>query len=89
VPAIYTLLSAALVYVAILSLFGRRMWCSRWVISLGDFSLAVAFGMLALVTAGVFEHGQYAMITRGGFIGFGLSLLALIIQYWRDAWRAR
>lgn len=88
-PLIYAVLCAALVYVAILSLFGRRMICSRWAMCLSSLSLALAFCMLALGTAGVTEHGQYATITRAGFIGYGISLAAMIGQYWWDVWHNR
>jgi hypothetical protein len=88
-PVIYTLLCATLVYVAILTFFGRRLMYIRWITAAGSLSLAVAFGMLALVTADVFKHGQYALITRMGFAGYGVSLILTIALYWREAWLLR
>lgn len=86
---VYSFLCAALIYMAILALFGRRILCNRWALALGSISLAVAFAMLALITAGVFQQLEHAAITRAGFIGYGISLIFTIGQYWRDAWQAR
>ena len=88
-PAIYALLCGMLVYVAILSAFGRRMLCNRWAMALGSLSLALAFAMLGLSTAGVFQHGTHRTLTRVGFIGYGISLVVIIVQYWMAAWHAR
>ena len=88
-PVVYALLCGELIYVAILAFFGRRIMFDHLTMGLGSLSLALAFGMLALVTADVFQHGQYPFVTRAGFIGYGLSLGVIILRYWRNAWKAR
>jgi uncharacterized protein YebE (UPF0316 family) len=88
-PVVYSILCASLIYVAILALFGRRILCNRGTMVLGSVSLALSFAMLALITSGVFDQLEHAAITRAGFVGYGISLLLTIGQYWRDAWQAR
>lgn len=88
-PAIYALICGALIYIAILAAFGRRMLCNRWSLAFGSLCLALAFAMLALSTAGVVQHGTHRTLTRIGFGGYALSLLVIIVQYWRAAWHAR
>ena len=88
-PVVYALLCGMLIYIAILALVGRRMICNRWATALGSVSLALSFAMLALSTSKILVHGTHTTLTRIGFIGYGLSLLVIIGQYWLMAWRAR
>lgn len=88
-PALYALLSGMLVYVAILSAFGRRMPTNRWSLTFGSLALAVAFAVLTLGTAGIVKHGQLVVLTRSGFTIYALSLACIIVRYWLDVWRAR
>lgn len=87
--AVYALLCGMLIYIAILSIFGRRMPCNRWSLGLGSLSLALSFAVLALGTSEFIKHGAFKTVTRIGFIGYALSLAVIIGRYWFDAWRAR
>jgi hypothetical protein len=88
-PVVYALLCGMLIYLALLSLFGRRLICNRWALAVGSVSLALSFAMLALSTSGIIRHGTHTALTRVGFIGYGLSLVVIIGWYWLAAWRAR
>jgi hypothetical protein len=87
--ALYALLCGMLIYVAILSAFGRRMPCNRWSVAFGSLALALAFAILTLGTSGVVKHGHFVIVTRLGFAGYALSLAFIIGRYWLNAWRAR
>jgi hypothetical protein len=87
--ALYALLCGMLIYVAILSAFGRRMSCNRWSIAFGSLALAVSFAVLTLGTSGVVKHGQLVIVTRLGFAGYAVSLAFIIGRYWREAWVGR
>jgi hypothetical protein len=88
-PVIYALLCGELIYVAFLSLFGRRMTWQRWPMAIGSLGLGFSFALLGLVTAGVTKHGQYATLTRLGFVIYGLSLAVIIVQYFAIVWQSR
>jgi len=86
---LYALLCGMLIYMAILSAFGRRMPCNRWSIAFGSLALALSFAVLTLGTSGVVKHGHFVILTRLGFSGYALSLAFSIGRYWLDAWRSR
>jgi len=65
------------------------MICNRWALAVGSLSLAVSFAMLALSTSGITRHGTHTLLTRAGFIGYGVSLAVIIGWYWLAAWRSR
>ncbi len=86
---IYSTLCGMLIYIAMLSMFGRRVPSSRWSLGLGSLSLALSFAILALGTSDVISHGALKTVTRVGFSGYALSLAVIIGRYWYDAWQAR
>lgn len=86
-PAVYAMLCGMLVYMAILAIFGRRMAQNRVALAFGSLALALSFAMLALSTSGLIRHGAHTLLTRVGFVGYGISLLFCIGRYWYDAWQ--